>query len=89
VQQVLEGRVDALVADRETCHYAVLRHPGAGLIASTATFTVEPMGIAVSQREPALANLIQTYLTALSERGALEKARQFWFADSSWVKQLR
>ena len=89
IQAVLKGEVDALVADRETCDFAVLRHPRRGLIAPSVTFTVEPMGIAVAQDEPRLANLVQTYLTALSNSGTLEKARAFWFKDPSWVKDLR
>ena len=86
---VLKGDVAALVADRETCHFAVLRHPGVGLIASSASFTVEPMGIAVALEEPRLANLIQAYFNALSESGVLETAQAFWFKDPSWVKNLR
>ena len=89
VRMVLSGKVDALVADRETCSFAVLRHPGEGLITSSATFTLEPMGIAVPLDQPHLASLIQSYLTALSERGAIEKAQAFWFEDPSWVESLR
>jgi polar amino acid transport system substrate-binding protein len=89
VQKVLNGEVDALIADRETCDFAVLRHPDAGLITSTTTFTVEPMGIAVPLNEPRLANLVQAYLNALADSGALDKARTFWLKDPSWVKDLR
>ena len=89
VQLLLSGKVDALVADRETCSFAALRHPGEGLITSSATFTLEPMGIAVPLDQPHLASLIQSYLTALDERGAIEKAKAFWFKDPSWVDNLR
>jgi len=83
------GEVDGLIADRETCFFAVLRYPGEGLIAPEATFTLEPMGIAVPRDQPQLANLLRTYLTALSDTGALERAKAFWFEDPSWVKSLR
>lgn len=89
VQKLIAGDVDALVADRETCAFAVLRHPEAGLIAPDTTFTVEPMGIAVPLDEPRLANLVQTYLNALRERGTLKRAADFWLKDPSWVKDLR
>ena len=89
VQMLLDGEVDALVADRETCHFAALRHPEAGLITSEASFTVEPMGIALSPNDPRLANLVQTYLDALAQSGALEKASAFWFRDESWVGSLK
>lgn len=89
VQKVVSGEVDALVADRESCFFAVLRFPDQGLIASPAAFTLEPMGIAVPLDEPRLANLLRTYFTALSEAGTLERAQKVWFEDPSWVKSLR
>ena len=89
VRGVVSGEVDALVADRETCFFAVLRYPDQGLIASNATFTLEPMGIAVPLDQPRLANLLRTYFSALSETGALEKAKAVWFKDPTWVKSLR
>lgn len=89
IAKVIEGKADALIADRETCAFAVLRHPDAGLIDAETSFTVEPMGIAVPLDEPRLANLVQTYLKALADRGTLEKAKQFWLKDPSWVKDLR
>jgi polar amino acid transport system substrate-binding protein len=89
VQQVIDGGVDALVADRETCQFAALRHPDAGLRVSSTTFTIEPMGIAVSLDQARLANLLQTYLTSLEESGTLAKASRFWFQDPSWVHEIR
>lgn len=89
VRKVLEGEVDALLADKETCQFAVLRHPDAGLHASAQAFTIEPMGIAVPQDQPHLANLLQSYLTALANSGTLQKVRVYWFEDPSWVKELR
>ncbi len=89
IAMVIVGEVDLLIADRETCDFAVLRHPDAGLIAPPTTFTIEPMGIAVARDDPRLANLIQNFLTALGDAGALETARAFWFKDPSWVKDLR
>lgn len=89
IQQVMDGQVDALIADRETCSFAVLRHPEAGLIASETALTIEPMGIAVHHDDDKLARLIETYLTTIEKSGTLKKARQFWFKDPSWVKDLR
>jgi polar amino acid transport system substrate-binding protein len=89
IQKVLAAEVDGMIADKETAHFAILRHPDAQLHMSANTFTVEPMGIAVPQDQPHLANLLQSYLTALANKGTLERVRQFWFKDPSWVKDLR
>jgi ABC-type amino acid transport substrate-binding protein len=58
-------------------------------LVADATFTLEPMGIAVPLDQPQLTNLLRTYFTALSETGALEKAKALWFKDPSWIKNLR
>ncbi len=89
IQLVVRGEVDALVADRETCQFAVLRNPDVGLIASPHLFTVEPMGFAVSLDEPRLSNLLSTYLVSFQSTGALDRVRNFWFEDPSWVKRLQ
>lgn len=89
VQKVMSGEVDALLADRETCAFAVLRFPDAGLLTSHSSFTLEPMGIAVPLDEPQLANLIRAYFQALADSDGLEAARVFWFQNPSWVKNLR
>jgi len=88
IQKVIDGKADGLVADRETVAFAVLRYPDAGLIDAGASFTIEPMGIAVPLDEPRLANLVQTYLNALADSGTLKKATQFWLKDPSWIKDL-
>jgi polar amino acid transport system substrate-binding protein len=89
IAKVLRGTTDLLVADRETCTFAALRHEGQGLIVSDATFTVEPMGIAVPLDQPRFADLLEHYLAALRDSGALDRARDFWFEDSSWIASLR
>ncbi len=89
IAMIKSGELDALVADRETCSFAVLRFPEAGLVASSASFTLEPIGIALPKAEPNLLNLLNTYLTSLESSGALDRARSFWFENSSWVKDLR
>jgi polar amino acid transport system substrate-binding protein len=89
IRMVREGEADALVADRETCAVASLRHPGEGLLAPDVVFTIEPMGIALASDDPRLARLVGTYLDALRERGVIEKARAYWLNDPAWVEELR
>lgn len=88
IRLVIDGGADALIADFETCHYAVLRNPGQGLLEPIHTYTVEPMGVAVSHSAPRLGNLIDTYLEALEKRGVLKRTKDFWLEDPSWVEAL-
>jgi polar amino acid transport system substrate-binding protein len=89
IAKVLDGSADLLLADLETCLFAALRHEGEGLIVSDTRFTVEPMGIALPLDQARLANLLEHYLSALRESGALVKARDFWFENAAWVSDLR
>ncbi len=88
VARVIAGTVDALVADFETCALAVLRNPEAGLATLETPLTVEPIGIAVRPDDPLLVNLLDNYLTALEATGSLDRARNYWFEDPSWLRAL-
>lgn len=89
IQQVIANQVDALVADQEICYFAMLRYSDAGLAVRAENFTVEPIGIALPPDDHQLTNLIQNYLGALEMTGALKRARDYWFENESWVKQLK
>ena len=89
IQMVIDDQVDAFVADQEICFFAMLRHPEAGLATRAEPFTVEPIGIALPPDDPQLTNLIANYLGALEMQGVLQRARNFWFEDKSWVQGLR
>jgi polar amino acid transport system substrate-binding protein len=88
IQLVITDQVDALVADQETCYFAMARHPDSGLGTRTQAFTFEPIGIALPPDDPQLTNLITNYLGALEQQGALRRVREYWFKDESWVRGL-
>lgn len=89
VRMVLDGKVDALIADRETCSYVALQNPDAGLIASDATFSIEPMGMAVHREDVQLISLLQAYVIALDTTGTLEEAIGYWLEDASWLASMK
>lgn len=89
IQLVIDNKADALVADQEICYFAMLRHADAGLAVRADTFTVEPIGIALPPHDHQFTNLIENYLSALEMQGTLERARQFWFEDKTWIEGLQ
>jgi ABC-type amino acid transport substrate-binding protein len=89
IQSVIADQADALVADREICYFAILRNRDAGLSTRAEPLTVEPIGIGLPPDDHQLANLIENYLGALEMQGALQRARDYWFEDESWVEDLR
>jgi polar amino acid transport system substrate-binding protein len=88
VKLLIEGKVDAVVADHLACKLAVWRNPGAGLTALRTPFTTEPLGIALPADEPLLLNLVQNYLNTMRETGQLTLLKARWLADGSWLEEL-
>jgi len=88
VQMVLDGKVDAMIADFPICQLSVLRHPDADLLTLTTPFTIEPLGIALPADDPLLVNLIQNYLNTLEGTGLLMQFKAKWFSDGSWIAEL-
>jgi polar amino acid transport system substrate-binding protein len=88
IQLVLDGEVDALVADYPICSFTVMRLPEAGLETFTTSFTIEPVGIAVRPGDPLFVNLLENYLQSLGDTGMLTNLRARWFSAGSWVDEL-
>lgn len=88
VAMVIEGKVDAMIADMPVCVLSVLRYPEAGLTTLERPLTVEPIGIAVSKDDAQFFNLVDNFLEAYEKTGVLGKLRKKWFEDSSWVVAL-
>jgi polar amino acid transport system substrate-binding protein len=88
VQMVLDGEVEAMIADFPICQLSVLRHPEADLSTLMTPFTIEPLGIALPAEDPLLVNLIQNYLNTLENTGLLMQFKAKWFSDGSWVAEL-
>jgi len=88
VQAVIDGSVDALVADFPICVISVFRNPDAGLISLSSPFNFEPIGIALPANDPLFTNLVQNYVNLLEGTGLLEELRARWFVDAAWLDEL-
>lgn len=89
VQMVIDGTVDALVADFPFCAVATFQHPDANLQTLVAPFTFEPLGVAVPAEDPLFVNWTGNFLLALEGSGALGALAEQWFKDGSWLQKLR
>ncbi len=89
VEMVMNGKVDALIADYHTCEISVLRHPDAGLSTLVTPYTIEPLGIALPANAPLFVNLVENYLTTLENTGMLTRLKAKWLSAGSWVHELR
>ena len=88
VQMVLDGKVDAMLADYPICVVSVFQYPDAGLISLISPLTHEPIGIAAPARDPLLVNWLQNYLKYLDDTGVIDSMRERWFAQGSWLERL-
>ncbi len=89
VDMVIQRKVDAMLADHPICVVSVARYPQHNLFSIIAPFTYEPLGVALPADDPLLVNWVTNFLNKLEDSGVLEKMRDRWFRDVSWVKKLQ
>lgn len=88
VSLVLEGKVDALVADYPICIITLIRNPDKGLISLVAPLTYEPLGVAMPAGDPLMVNWMENFLKAQHGSGELERLKGKWFDDTSWLSAI-
>ncbi len=88
IKLLLAGKAQAMVADLPFCTVMAFRHRAQGLVHLDTPFTFEPLGIAMAQGDPDLANWLANFLTLLRGTGLLDRMGERWFRDASWMKQL-
>ncbi len=88
VKMVIDGKVDALVADFPICALSQMRYPDANLATLTEPMTIEPIGIALAPGDSLFVNMVTNYLSALEGIGLLDALEKKWFEDGAWLIQL-
>jgi polar amino acid transport system substrate-binding protein len=88
IKLLTEDKVDAVVADMPICALSIMRFPDAGFATLKQPFTYEPIGIAVPSNDPQFLNLIDNFVDAMEATGALERVRQNWLNNNSWIAAL-
>jgi len=85
---LLEGKVDALLADYPFCKVAEFRYPDRGLAMFDKPLTFEPLGIALPGDDALFINLLENYLNIMVSSGALKEMQEYWFKNDEWIKEL-
>ena len=88
VKLVLDGKVNALVADYPICLISTFRYPEAELSTMLKPFTFEPIGIAIPGNDPLLVNWLQNFFISFKGSGELERITRYWLDDGSWLELL-
>lgn len=89
VKMVIDGRVDAMVADQPICLVSLVRYPDQGLLALVAPLSYEPIGIALPGNDALFINLVENFLAALQDSGELDRLKEQWFQKGDWWDQLK
>jgi len=89
IQMVVDGKADGMIADFPICVVAVYRNPAAGLVSVVAPITYEPIGIAVPKGDPHLLNWLGNFLHSLEKAGYMHDLKQKWFAQPTWLPQMK
>jgi polar amino acid transport system substrate-binding protein len=88
VKLVIQGKVQAMIADYPICVVSVYRYPNEGLLSVITPLTYEPLGIAVPSYDPHLVNWVENFLASLEETGGMDELTARWFGDASWLYRL-
>jgi len=88
IKMLIEGKIDAMVADYPICAISELRYKDKGLIASQKPLTIEPIGIALPANDFLMVNMVTNYVGTLQAVGILDALEAKWFEDGSWLIQL-
>ena len=87
VSLLVEGNIDAVIADYPFCAFSAFRNKSKGLIAGRAPLTFEPLGIAVGE-DPLLINWLQNFLGVLDGTGQMQVMQMRWFQGGKWLEDL-
>ena len=85
IEELLSGKIDAMVADIPILKLAMLRNPEAGLGIIEPPIAVEPIGIAIPGNDAQFANLVRNFLTAFEKTGLTSALRKRWLENDDWI----
>jgi polar amino acid transport system substrate-binding protein len=85
---LIDGKVDAILADLPFCRVAEIRYPQHNFKSLDNTLTLELLGIAISGEDHLFHNLLQNFLLIMEQSGTLQNMKDYWFKSNSWIKEI-
>ncbi len=83
-QELLNGRVHAVVASAPTPADYALDHPDKLFMPFTGTFTREPIGFALRKGDVDTLNFLDNWIRVVDSEGWLAERKHYWFDTHEW-----
>ena len=88
-QELLNGRVHAVVGSAPTPGLQALKHPDRLFLPLKDTFTREPIGFAVRKGDPDTLNYLDNWIRVVYAEGWLRERKRYWFETREWEARLQ
>jgi polar amino acid transport system substrate-binding protein len=88
-QELLNGRVHAVVASAPTPALYALRYPDKLFLPLTGTFTREPIGFAVRKGDVDTLNFFDNWIRVVESEGWLAERKHYWFETREWESLVK
>jgi polar amino acid transport system substrate-binding protein len=88
-QELLNGRVHAVVASAPTPAFQALKYPAKLFLPLNETFTREPIGFAVNKGDFDSINYLDNWIRYVEAEGWLKDRENYWFRTKDWEKMVK
>ena len=89
IQEILSGRVHALVASAPLPAFQAIKHPEVLYMPLKENFTKEPIGFALRKGDVDTLNVLNNWIRVVDAEGWLAERKQYWFSTKDWENQIK
>ncbi len=89
VQELLNGRVHALVASAPLPAFQAIKYPNKLFLPLPDTFTKEPNGFAVQKGDIDTLNYFNNWIRVVDAEGWLKERQHYWFGTRDWEHMIQ
>lgn len=89
VQELLNGRVHALVASAPLPTFQALKYPDKLFLPLKENFTREPIGFAITKGDVDFLNYLNSWIIVVDSEGWLQERKHYWFETRDWENRIQ
>jgi polar amino acid transport system substrate-binding protein len=89
VQEILNGRVHAMVASAPLPAFQAIRYPERLFLPLEANFTREPIGFAMRKSDVDTLNYLNNWIRVVESEGWLKERKHYWFETRDWASLIQ